>query len=262
MTFIRKHLFPLFLLALGVALIYSNSLKGRFQFDDLQIRDRPNLRISDLSAQSLKGTLYWSPARKKVYRPLPCLTLGLNYYFGRDNTFSYHLVNITVHLFCAIAVYFFLQKLLSVPGIRPAFAAKYRYEIGVIATFLFAFHPIQTNVATYIIQRMTSIAALFYVVSVTGYVWFRMQTFSGMEKVALRKYTGLFISIIAGIFSFSSKENAAFLPITILLIDYLFFYGLSAEYEKKKTQKDLCRINFLFTAHSFLCRYQTTVILY
>ena len=237
MTFIRKHLFPLFLLALGVALIYSNSLKGRFQFDDLQIRDRPNLRISDLSAQSLKGTLYWSPARKKVYRPLPCLTLGLNYYFGRDNTFSYHLVNITVHLFCAIAVYFFLQKLLSVPGIRPAFAAKYRYEIGVIATFLFAFHPIQTNVATYIIQRMTSIAALFYVVSVTGYIWFRMQTFSDIEKSAFRKYTGLFISIIAGLFSFSSKENAAFLPITILLIDYLFFYGLSAEYEKKRLRR-------------------------
>ena len=138
MTFTRKHFLPLFLLALGVALIYHNSLTGSFLFDDFQVEDRPNLHLTEINISSLKGTFYWAPNSKKIYRPLPCLTLGINYYFGRDDPFGYHVVNVTIHILCAIAVYIFLQTLLSIPGTRPNFAAKHRYEIAVIATFLFA----------------------------------------------------------------------------------------------------------------------------
>ena len=236
-TFLRKHLFPLFFLIVGITLIYSNSLKGSFQFDDAQIRDRPNLHVAELNIKSLKGTLYWTPDQRRIYRPLPGLTLGLNYYFGRDNPFGYHIVNISIHILCAIAVYLFLQTLLSTPGIRPTFAAKHRYEIAVIATFLFAFHPIQTNVATYIIQRMTSMAALFYIISVTGYISFRRQTLSDREKAPFKKYLSLSISIISGVFSFLCKENSAVLPLTILFTDYLFFYNLSAGQERKNLKK-------------------------
>ena len=236
-TFLRKHLFPLFFLIVGISLIYSNSLKGSFQFDDGQIRDRPNLHVAELNIKSLKGTLYWIPDQRRIYRPLPGLTLGLNYYFGRDNPFGYHIVNISIHILCAIAVYLFLQTLLSTPGIRPTFAAKHRYEIAVIATFLFAFHPIQTNVATYIIQRMTSMAALFYVVSVTGYISFRKETLSQSKSASFRKYLSLFISILSGLFSLLSKENTAILPITLLLTDYLFFYNLTDADRRKKLER-------------------------
>jgi tetratricopeptide (TPR) repeat protein len=237
MNTFRKHFPPLSLLVLGILIIYSNSLKGSFQFDDSQIQDRPNLHITELNTESIKGTLYWTPEQKRIYRPLPCLTLGLNYYFGGDNPFSYHIVNVTIHILCAIAVYVFLQTLLSITGIRPAFAAKYRYEIAVIATFLFAFHPIQTNVATYIIQRMTSMAALFYIISVTGYIFFRKQTLSNGKGSLFRKYAGLSIALISGICSFLSKENAAILPVTILLLDYLFFYNLVDEDKRKKLKR-------------------------
>ncbi len=79
MCFPRKHLLPLFLLTLGVIHIYSNSLDGDFLFDDQQILDRPNLHITDLSVKSIKGTFYFTPKSKKIYRPLPNLSLGLNY---------------------------------------------------------------------------------------------------------------------------------------------------------------------------------------
>ena len=237
MGFPRKHLLPLFLMTLGVILIYSNSLNGDFLFDDQQILDRPNLHITDLSAKSIKGTFYFTPKSKKIYRPLSNLSLGLNYYFGKDNPFGYHVGNITIHILCIIAVYVFLQTLLSISGIKPGFASKHRYEISIIATFLFAFHPIQTNVATYIIQRMASMAALFYIISVTGYIFFRMQTLSNGKVSLFRKYAGLLIAIISGACSFLSKENAAFLPITILLVDYLFFYNLFDEDKKKKLKR-------------------------
>jgi tetratricopeptide (TPR) repeat protein len=248
MSFLRKHFLPLLLLTLGVTLIYSNSLDGEFQYDDLQITDRPNLHVTELNIESLKGTLYWTPNQKRIYRPLPCLTLGLNYYFGRENPFGYNIVNITIHILCSIAVYIFLQTLLSIPGIRPYFAAKHRYEIAVIATFLFAFHPIQTNVVTYIIQRMTSMAALFYIISVTGYIFFRMQTLKSGKGTFIRKYAGLLIAIISGTCSFLSKENAAFLPIAILLVDYLFFYNLFDEDQKKKLKRIYAVSIFLLLA--------------
>lgn len=248
MGFPRKHLIPLFLLALGVILIYSNSYNGSFLFDDQQILDRPNLHITDLSVDSLIGTLFFKPQGKKIYRPLSNLTLGLNYYCGKDNPIGYHVVNITIHILCSIAFYVFLQTLLSISGIKPVFASKHRYEISIIAAFLFAFHPIQTNVATYIIQRMASMAALFYIISVTGYIFFRMQTLSNGKGSVFRRYAGLSIAIISGICSFLSKENAAFLPVTILLLDYLFFYNLVDEDKRKKLKRVYAISIFLLMA--------------
>ena len=234
---LRKHLFPLFFLVVGIIVIYANSLNSSFHFDDLQIIERTNLHITELSAESLKGTFYFTPLRNRIYRPIPCLTLGINYYFGQEDPFGYHIVNVAIHILCAIAVYAFLNVLLSIPGIRPAFAAKYRHEISVVATFLFAFHPIQVNVVTYVIQRMASLAALFYVVSVTGYLLFRIGSQSGVRNDRFKKYMGLSIAIICGILSVLSKENTAVLPITILVIDYLFFYNLYEDHHKRRLRR-------------------------
>lgn len=229
----RKHLVPVLFVIVGIILIYSNSMRASFHFDDLQIRERPNLHVTELSTESVKGTFYFDPHRNRIYRPISCLTLGLNYYFGKEDPFGYHIVNIAIHILCSIAVYSFLHVLLSMPGIRPAFVTKYRYEISVISTFLFAFHPIQVNVVTYIIQRMASLAALFYIVSVTGYLVFRIGTQAGAGNGRFKKYMGLSIAIISGILSILSKENSAVLPVTILVVDYLFFYDLSEDNQKK-----------------------------
>ena len=247
-TFLRKHLFPLLFLVAAITLVYSNSLNGSFQFDDQQILDRPNLHITDLSIDSLIGTFFFKPQGKRIYRPLSNLTLGLNYYFGKSNSFGYHIVNITIHILCSIAVYVFLQTFLSIPAITPNFPSKHRYAISTIAASFFALHPIQTNVATYIIQRMASMAALFYIISVTGYIFFRMQTLEGGKGTLIRKYAGLLIAIICGICSFLSKENTAFLPITILVVDYLFFYKLFDENQKKKLKRIYAVSIFLLMA--------------
>ena len=246
--FFRRHLLPLILLVICIILVYSNSLNGSFQFDDQQIIDRTNLHIKDLSIDSLIGTFFFKPQGRGIYRPFPNLTLGLNYYYGKENPFGYHAVNITIHILCAIAVYVFLQTLLSVPAITPSFSSKHRYEISTIAAFLFALHPIQTNVATYIIQRMASLAAFFYIISVTGYIFFRMQTLEGGKRTLIRKYAGILIAIISGICSFLSKENAVFLPITILLVDYLFFYNLFDEDQKNKLKRIYAISIFLLMA--------------
>ena len=78
---------------------------------------------------------------------------------------------------------------------------------------------------------------MFYVVSVTGYISFRKETLSQSKSASFRKYLSLFISILSGLFSLLSKENAAILPITLLLIDYLFFYNLTDADRRKKLER-------------------------
>ena len=80
-------------------------------------------------------------------------------------------------------------------------------------------------------------AALFYVVSVTGYILFRKETLSQSKSASFRKYLSLFISILSGLFSLLSKENTAILPITLLLTDYLFFYNLTDADRRKKLER-------------------------
>lgn len=231
-SFVRKHIFPLFFLTIGICLIYSNSLHNSFQFDDIQIVERPNLHASRFDLESLKNAIYFTPEKRHIYRPIPNLTLAINYYFGRLDPFGYHLVNIAVHVLCSIMVYIFLYTLLSIPSIRPRFAMENRYEIAMIGAFLFAFHPIQTNVATYIIQRMASIEALFYIISVTAFIRFRFQT--PQSGMTFRKCMSVAICMIAGLFAMLSKENAAFLPAMLLIIDFLFFYIPSSEPRRQR----------------------------
>ncbi len=237
-SYYRKHVIPILFITVIVSLVYANSLKGSFQFDDSQILLRTNLHLSELTLDSLIGSLYFTPDRENLYRPVPCLTLALNYYFGKDDTFGYHMVNIVIHILCSIAVYIFLLKLLLIPGMRPAIAGRYHHQIACMAAFLFALHPIQTNVATYIIQRMTSLAALFYLISFIGYIQFRMGTLRGQRNQTVKKtYASLFICLLSGLLAVLSKENAAILPVLVISADFLLFYPLLDPAAKKTTRK-------------------------
>jgi len=230
----RRHFFPLLFMVVGIAIVYSNSLHGSFMFDDQQILDRPNLHITDLSVHSLIGTMHFTPDGKKIYRPLSHLTIGFNYFLGMDDPFGYHIFNIVIHILCSLAVYLFLQTLLSIPGIKPIFAAENKYTISIIATLLFALHPIQTNVATYIIQRMASLVALFYIISVTGYMQFRLGTLPENRQSKLKTYLSLFICLFSAVLAILSKENAVTLPVILLVLDYLLFYPITKKNDCKK----------------------------
>jgi tetratricopeptide (TPR) repeat protein len=102
-------------------------------------------------------------------------------------------------------------------------------------------------------------AAWFYIMSVTGYISFRMQTLPNTEKRTFRKVFSLSVCVISGICSMLSKENAAMLPVILLLTDYLFFYNLTDE-DKKKTLRRAYAISF-FLLLVLLAYFGTTPLL-
>lgn len=193
-------------------LIYANTLNAPFIFDDFHsITENSAVKIADLSPTSLINAATQSHAK---YRWLPNLSLALNYYGHGSNVLGYHLVNILIHCLTGIAAYLlFLASMRLLPGADPL----PKGEIALLAALLWLAHPLQTNAVTYIVQRMTSMMTLFYLLSLLCYVKGRT------EKESTGKRNAFFISsLICGIMALFSKENAAMLPVLILAYEYFF----------------------------------------
>ena len=80
-----------------VFLIYCNTFQASWHLDDYHnIINNPRLKIENLQPQSIVQTFYASfdrgqYSKNKIYRPVPCLSFALNWYFGQKNPFGYHL---------------------------------------------------------------------------------------------------------------------------------------------------------------------------
>src|SRR6476646_8935272 len=79
------------LIVIVTVVVYANSLHGKFVFDDQQIVMQ-NPRLMNVH------TLNDAVAIGAGWRQLLFLTYGLNYYWSALDTFSYHLVNVVLHL--------------------------------------------------------------------------------------------------------------------------------------------------------------------
>jgi tetratricopeptide (TPR) repeat protein len=226
-TLIGKHLSIIAALSAMILLAYSNTFEASWHLDDRpNILDNQGLHISNLNAESLIRTFYTSPQQggaigKKLYRPVACLTFALNWYFGANNVFGYHFVNIVIHILTACLLFLTMLQLLKTPNL----AGKYHhreYPIAFIATALWAVNPIHTQAVTYIVQRMASMAALFYVLGLFLYIQFRLSN-KPTERVCY-----LLGCVLGYALALASKENSITLPVALFLIEFIFFQDLSS----------------------------------
>ena len=101
----RGLYFVILLLFLLIFIIYSNTFDASWHFDDYHnIVENPGLRISDLKPETIINTFFASHdsgqyTGKKLYRPIPCFTFALNWYFGEESVLGYHLVNILIYIY-------------------------------------------------------------------------------------------------------------------------------------------------------------------
>lgn len=200
--------FTVIIISLLGIIVYSNTFFCSFHFDDLpSIINNPSIR----DIRNLVDIWSFLPRRFILY-----LSIALNYHFNGLNVFGYHLFNLLVHLASACFLSWLVLLTFSTPGMKGAFAGDVKGNIAnVISLFaglVFVTHPIQTQAVTYIVQRDASMAALFYLVSLSLYVKFRLCP----EKIY---YVGSLISAIAAMFT---KETAITLPLMILLYEVSF----------------------------------------
>lgn len=213
---LRGFLFAALSLAVLIWLIYSNSLDCSWHFDDASnIVANPNIHLSDFSWESVKRTFYSHlPNPQNLYRPVSCLSFGLNYYMGGLEVMGYHLVNISIHLLASIFLYFFVAQVLLLPKLRERYGAHSQF-IALLSAALWAIHPIQVQAVTFIVQRMASLAGLFYIMSMTFYVKARV-TEEGWMRLLF-----FILCLMTFVMALGAKENAALLPLSLFVLEVL-----------------------------------------
>jgi tetratricopeptide (TPR) repeat protein len=210
------------LLVLLILPIYSNTFHASWQFDDKpNILDNTRLHLTDLSPPSLWNTFFAGGGKNVFSRPLPSLSLALNWYVGQEDTFGYHLVNIAVHILTAFILSLSVSHLLQTPRIKNRCTEEEIYSISLLCAVLWAVNPIQIQAVTYIVQRMAAMAAMFYILGIYFYIKGR-QTQHGKTRALF--YVLCFFSFL---FALLSKENAVMLPISLILMEMIFYRDLT-----------------------------------
>jgi protein O-mannosyl-transferase len=168
-------------------------------------------------------------------------TFAVNYRIHGDTVAGYHVVNLLIHILNGFLVYFlvlltFRTPFFSNPFSPPLSLRGGRVElsnagpstlnsqlstqfVSLAAALLFVSHPIQTQAVTYIVQRFTSLATLFYLVSLVMYIKGRL------ASPQAGKLTGYVLSLISAVLAMKTKEIAFTLPLVIALYEFMFFDG-------------------------------------
>ena len=161
-------------------------------------------------ANSLNWTDFFN---QNPLRSLVLLSFWINYKIGGSLPLSYHIVNLSIHLLNGMLVFGITRLLLKTPALKKEAPSLPRNLLALAAALLFICHPVQTQAVTYIVQRMTSMASLFYLAAVVFYLRFRVE---GSLKFYL-------LALLTALFSMISKEISFTLPWALLLCEIFFF---------------------------------------
>lgn len=250
-----NHLLVFFFLFIGIIFLsYSNSLQAEWQLDDLpNILHNSQLHVTEFSPQQLLNTFQAHPnSPEKIYRPLPCLTFGLNWYIGQDNVFGYHVVNIFIHILTAWFLFLTLHLLLKIHYKNDKNVSPHFFLCSaLLGALLWALAPIQTQAVTYIVQRMAAMAAMFSIIGI--YTYLRGRTSSSLKE----KYICFALCLLSFCAALGSKENAILLPISLFLIEVSFFNH--EHISKNHIISTLLVTATAFTAGFFFTRYHADV---
>uniref|UniRef100_A0A8C5WTF6 Protein O-mannosyl-transferase TMTC3 n=1 Tax=Laticauda laticaudata TaxID=8630 RepID=A0A8C5WTF6_LATLA len=144
-----------------VAACYWNSLFCGFVFDDVSaILDNkdlhPSTPINNLFLNDFWGTPMSEERSHKSYRPLTVFTFRLNYLFSELNAISYHFLNVIFH---AIVCIIFLK-------VCKLFLDN---KSSLVASLLFAVHPIHTEAVTGVVGRAELLSSIFFLAAFLSY---------------------------------------------------------------------------------------------
>ena len=199
-------------LAILSAVVYSSILPYPFVFDD-GMYIAGNAGIRDFSG-------FWPPVGTRYFG---YLSFALSYSMGGLDPRGYHAVNILIHIVNSMLVFRLVSLTFKTPfmelsGLNDKESAA--FGAALIASVLFAIHPVQTQAVTYTTQRFASLATLFFLLSLVLYASHRIGAEGGRKGYV--KYALAFASAIA---AQMTKEIAFTLPTVIVLYEAAFFGG-------------------------------------
>jgi tetratricopeptide (TPR) repeat protein len=219
------------------ALIYSNTMRVPFVYDDEHnLEPLTNSSLNDwrcfINADYAKQLVRNGALQPNFpTRIVTFFTFALTYRLLGNSLAGYHLVNLLIHLLNGILVYCLLCLTLRTPFAKTAGEGGSSGIMAVLASLMFVSHPVQTEAVTYISQRFTSLATLFFLLSLVCYLWWRLDGESAAEslkKSTVWAFLGdrpllYALSLFSAFMAMKSKEISFTLPLMICMYEYFFF---------------------------------------
>jgi protein O-mannosyl-transferase len=206
--------------------VYWPGLSGGFLFDDYpNIVDNKGVQPHDASLPSLIGAALSSPA-SDFKRPLASLSFAINYLTTGIDPYWMKLTNLLLHLLNGWLVYLLALALLRSD---PSGWHSRAPLIAVLITAGWMLLPINLTAVLYVVQRMESMANLFVLLGLLGYVAGRRRMLGHRtdrtDGSARRGFILCAVSItVPTAIGLMAKETAVMLPMYALLIEWAMFH--------------------------------------
>lgn len=183
--------------------VYLNSLGNNFVLDDSGlVVNNPLIKSPKFLKAIFKTSLYEHPLTglknipyDKMYRPLQALSYSLDYKLWGLNSFGFHLTNVIIHFLNSFLIYYLFYLL-------------FNNTIAKLTAILFALHPIQTSVVSYISGRADLLVTFFVLLSMI--IFFRFIKQGSMGYYAF--------SLLSGALALLCRESAMILFLYIFLV--------------------------------------------
>lgn len=216
-SFFYRPLFHILLIALTGMAVYSNTFNVPFQWDEqTYIRENPFIRdVSYFSNPAkAKGHEFYGALKNRY---VGYLTFALEYKLHGFDVRGYHVFNLLVHIINSLLVYVLFLSVFRTPFLS-GMGGHSRF-MAFFAALLFVSHPVQTEAVTYIFQRLASLSAMFFLLSIVLYAKWRTAP-AGIGRMPL-----YLLCLFSAALAMKTKENAFTLPVVIAAFEFLFFSG-------------------------------------
>ncbi len=183
---------------------YSPALHGDFLFDDFVFPFAlPN------AAAGLRAWL-------GNVRPVLYFTYWVNSQISRDDPYSFHVVNVLIHLSASGLIFLILRRVLEwarTGGLRRELLAGFGAAV-------FLLHPVQTEAVAYLAGRSESLSVMLFLAAYAVFLYRRRVSASWRAAAAI---------LVLFALALLSKEHTVVLPALLLLTDYWWNPGFSLQ---------------------------------
>jgi protein O-mannosyl-transferase len=210
----RRTFFSILLITIVSVGVFFNTLENGFHLDDFyRVKDNPGIQnLSSPWRHFIDPRTMTTIPRLAQYRPLLPLSLSVNYRVHAQRLPGYHLVNLVIHIICAVFVYLLLLELLVFWG-KPSLSPKPARNLALLSALFFAVHPVSGILVNYICARDLLLMQAFLLGSFLAYVRLRRL---GATPLRWALTLGLFV------LSMLSKTNGVAFPLVIIAFEMIF----------------------------------------
>lgn len=204
--------------ALLTCLLYWPGLQGGWFFDDYpNIVDNAEVQPAQLGTAELVAAALSSPS-SDLKRPLASLSFVASFWVSGLDPFGWKLTNLVIHLLNGWLLLLLARHLFQASARNRPQSAASELDAALIAS-AWLLLPINLTGVLFVVQRMESLANLFVLAGLLGYVLGRRRMIdhnAGFGACAL----GIVLATAIGA---TVKETAVMLPLYAFLVEWLVF---------------------------------------